>query len=345
MSSHAETERRINAKIAEKLSGMPDYVVRYIRSIRNSTSPRTQCGYLMDVAALLEYAADGGPLPTLADLDAMDKDFFDRYLEHLSYYRKNGKERTNSRASLQRKLVSLRRFFMYLYRSDLIADDPIQKVEMPKAGRKNIIRLEGGEPLRLLDEAGGNGGSLTKKQAEYARKQACRDTAVLRLLLSTGIRVSECAELDVADVDMDGHRLRIVRKGGDEAIVYFSDAAGQALSDWLEDRKLILGDRADDEPALFLSSRKTRLSVRSIQQLVTKHAARAVPLKHVTPHKLRATFATELYKATGDIYLVADALGHSDVNTTKEHYADLSQDRKASARNAVDYDEKGNRNE
>lgn len=336
MSGHAETERKINARIAELLLRMPDYVKKYVRSIRNSTSPRTQYEYLLDIAALLDYISGPAPYPALDALDGLDKEFFEEYMETLLAYEKDGRVRTNGRASLQRKLVSLRRFFGYLYKNNMIRDNPISKVEMPKVGKKAIIRLENGEPARLLDAVARTDG-LTDKQEDYARKQSCRDAAIISLLLATGMRVSELAELDVSDIDMDKCQARIVRKGGNESVVYFSDTARDALAAWLDDRALTLADNADKEPALFLSSRKTRMSVRAIQQMVRKHAARAVPLKRITPHKLRATFATELYKATGDIYLVADALGHSDVNTTKEHYADLSTDRKESIRNLVNY--------
>lgn len=336
MSGHAETERKINARIAELLPRMPDYVRKYVRSIRNSTSPRTQYEYLLDITALLDYISGPAPYPALDALGGLDKEFFEAYMETLLSYEKDGRVRTNGRASLQRKLVSLRRFFGYLYKNDMIRDNPISKVEMPKVGKKAIIRLENGEPARLLDTVARTDG-LTNKQEDYARKQSCRDAAIISLLLATGMRVSELAELDVSDIDMDKCQARIVRKGGNESVVYFSDTARDALTAWLDDRTLTLADNADKEPALFLSSRKTRMSVRAIQQMVRKHAARAVPLKRITPHKLRATFATELYKVTGDIYLVADALGHSDVNTTKEHYADLSTDRKESIRNLVDY--------
>lgn len=337
MSARKQVEQDIARRIQDRLKTMPEYVVRYIRSIQNSTSPRTRYEYLGDLKQLLDYRSGRGPYPDLDGIARLDKDFFEEYLEYLSAYTKNGQARSNDRRSLQRKLVSLRRFFTYLYRNDMIPDNPILKVEMPKTGKKQIVRLENDEAARLIDAVEA-GGTMSKKARDYFERQSCRDSAIIHLFLSTGIRVSECAELDVADVDLEKCQARIVRKGGNESIVYFSDVAARALSQWLDQRKIILGDR--NEAALFLSSRKTRLSVRAIQALVQKYAQRAVPLKHITPHKLRATFATELYRTTGDIYLVADTLGHSDVNTTKEHYADLTADRKAAARNAVSYGKK-----
>ena len=77
---------------------------------------------------------------------------------------------------------------------------------------------------------------------------------------------------------------------------------------------------------MFLSMRNTRLTTRAVENIIKKYAKVAVPLKKITPHKLRSTFGTELYRSTGDIYIVADVLGHKDVNTTKQHYAALSED-------------------
>lgn len=134
-------------------------------------------------------------------------------------------------------------------------------------------------------------------------------------------------------------RIKIIRKGGKEAFVYFSDEACEALIKYLEERKKLVPE-SGHENALFLSSQLKRISVRSVENIVKKYSLTSVPLKHITPHKLRSTFGTELYRATDDIYLVADVLGHSDVNTTRKHYADMDEDRKRRFRNEVQLREK-----
>ena len=91
----------------------------------------------------------------------------------------------------------------------------------------------------------------------------------------------------------------------------------------------------EEEPALFTSLQNRRISTRAVEKLVKKYATIAAPLKHITPHKLRSTFGTNLYRETGDIYIVADVLGHKDVNTTKKHYAAMSEDIKRSVANKV----------
>ena len=107
-----------------------------------------------------------------------------------------------------------------------------------------------------------------------------------------------------------------------------------ALLSYLEQRKKIESVQGS-ENALFLSNRKSRMTVRNIEILVKKYAGISVSSKKITPHKLRSTYGTQLYSETGDIYLVADVLGHKDVNTTRRHYAALDEERRRSAKDAV----------
>lgn len=165
-------------------------------------------------------------------------------------------------------------------------------------------------------------------------KTKVRDLAILTLMLGTGIRVSECVGIDLNDVDFNNGRVKVTRKGGYESYVYFGDEVTDALTDYFEERKHI-EPVSGHENALFLSSQRKRMSVRSVEMLVKKYSEGVIPMKHITPHKLRSTYGTELYRETGDIYLVADVLGHSDVNTTRKHYADMDEDRRRSARNRV----------
>ncbi|RKJ33630.1 integrase, partial [bacterium 1XD42-8] len=114
----------------------------------------------------------------------------------------------------------------------------------------------------------------------------------------------------------------------------FGDEVEKALLDYLKEREKII-PVTGNEDALFLSLQKKRMSVRSVENLVKKYSKLVTPLKKITPHKLRSTYGTSLYRETGDIYLVADVLGHKDVNTTKKHYAALDDERRRSAAHAV----------
>lgn len=336
MSDHKNTELYYSDKAAMLLQDMPSYVKMYIRAIHNRTSPRTRYEYLKDIQCFLDYAKDIFDTESIEvdDLKKFSKINFEEYFEYLEHYEKNGKECTNGRTSIKRKLSSLRKFFAYLFENEMIPSDEIRKVEMPKLHKKEIIRLDTDEAVNFLN-AVEKGGTLTEKEQTYHNIQSVRDSALVYLMLTSGIRVSECSELDITDIDIDKCCIHIIRKGGDEATVYFSDEAAAYIKDYLAWRADTL--KNCNEKALFISSRKQRLSVRSIEVLIKKYAARAVPLKHITPHKLRSTFATNLYNETGDIYLVAETLGHKDVTTTKDHYANLSDKRKEENRNRVQF--------
>ena len=207
-------------------------------------------------------------------------------------------------------------------------------MEMPKLHSKEIIRLDIDEVARLLDNVE-SGENLTKKQMEFHEKTKTRDLALMTLLLGTGIRVSECVGLDINDVDFNNNGILIKRKGGYEQIVYFGDEVAEGLKPYLEDRVNITDIVSGHEDALFLSGQKKRMCVRTVEKMVKKYAMQVTSTKKITPHKLRSTYGTALYKETGDIYLVADVLGHKDVNTTRKHYAALEDERRRQAKDAV----------
>ena len=209
--------------------------------------------------------------------------------------------------------------YSYFYKTEQVKTNPAALVDMPKLHEKEIVRLEPDEVAILLDQVE-DGTKLTKGQMKFHDKTKLRDVALITLLLGTGIRVSECVGLDFDDIDFGNNGLHIHRKGGYDTVVYFGDEVEKALKDYLEERKKVTAV-SGSENAVFLSLQNRRISVRAVEILVKKYARNVTTLKKITPHKLRSTFGTSLYNETGDIYLVADVLGHKDVNTTRKHYA------------------------
>ena len=199
---------------------------------------------------------------------------------------------------------------------------------------KEIIRLEPNEVAELLDFIESCGDGLSNHQRAYYEKTKERDFAIITLLLGTGIRVSECVGLDIEDVDFKNNGIKVLRKGGNEMFVYFGEEVEKALLDYLEVRETIT-PVAGHEHALFYSTQRKRIGIQAVENLVKKYSRAITTTKKITPHKLRSTYGTALYQETGDIYLVADVLGHKDVNTTKKHYAAIEDERRRKARNAV----------
>jgi site-specific recombinase XerD len=156
-------------------------------------------------------------------------------------------------------------------------------------------------------------------------------------MLGTGIRVSECNGLDLSDIDLVVNTLTIVRKGGGQDVLYFGDDVHKVLQDYIDTERKNISPVSGHEKALFFSLQGKRISVDAIEKLVKKYAGIAVPNKKITPHKLRSTYGTALYRETGDIRLVADVLGHENVNTTIDYYAAIEDEHKKMAANAVDF--------
>ena len=178
------------------------------------------------------------------------------------------------------------------------------------------------------------GDELTGQKRVYYEKTKERDLAIVTLLLGTGIRVSECVGLDIEDVDFKNNGIKVTRKGGNEMVVYFGNEVEKALKKYLEVRKNIV-PVSGHEHALFYSTQRKRIGIQAVENLVKKYACAITTTKKITPHKLRSTYGTTLYQETGDIYLVADVLGHRDVNTTKKHYAAMDDARRRKAATAV----------
>ena len=210
-----------------------------------------------------------------------------------------------------------------MYKKERIKENVTTKIDVPKINDKEIIRLDINEVVKMLNLAE-NGEGFTKNQKAFFEKTKERDFAMLSLFLGTGIRISELVGLNIKDFNFEDNSFVVTRKGGNRMILYYSNEVKTALINYLNYRKEKDKNISDDEP-FFISLQNKRINVRSVENLVKKYAKVVTPLKKITPHKLRSTFGTNLYQETKDIYVVAEVLGHKDINTTRKHYAALSE--------------------
>lgn len=261
---------------------------------------------------------------TLEDLEKVTSNDIEYFLGYLSHYVYNGKEHICNERAKARKLSSVRAMFKYFFNKNMISVDNSAKVATPKLHDKPIIRLDSDEVYNIIDAAE-SGDGLTPHQRAYHEKTKVRDSAILMLFLGTGIRISELVGLNNGDINFKDNSFIVTRKGGNKAILYFDDDVAQALQRYIDYKELNYNDLKEPS-ALFISNNKNRITVRAVENLVKKYAKIISPLKKISPHKLRSTYGTQLYRATGDIYIVADVLGHKDVNTTRKHYAAISDD-------------------
>ncbi|MEG1922865.1 MAG: tyrosine-type recombinase/integrase [Clostridia bacterium] len=328
-----DNQRKLNELIQNDL---PKFCDEFFIGIQNRTTLLTRLNYASDLRLFFGYCFDR--IERFKYLSIKDFSFkelnsitafeIEQYLNYISVYTNNinGNDiiYKNGERGKSRKLSTLRALMNYFYKKECITQNTAAKVDTPKLHEKEIVRLQGDEIEDLLNTVE-TGNGMSKRQQVYHSKSNLRDVAIVTLLLGTGIRISECVGLNYDDINFKDNSFAITRKGGNRVILYFSEEVAAALMPYIDQR---ISNKAINlnQKALFLSKDFERLSPRSVQLLIKKYSKVATPLKKITPHKLRSTYGTELYRETGDIYVVADVLGHKDVNTTKKHYAAITDD-------------------
>ena len=264
---------------------------------------------------------------TIAHLEQLSVHDIESYLSYLKCYHPDEQEHQtihNTPTGIARKLSCLRSFFDYYTGIGEMKRNPAARVSTPKIHTKEIIQLDPDEVEILLSGIENGSDKISKHQKKYLDKTRLRDLAITTLLLGTGIRISECVGLDIQDVNFKDNSIKITRKGGNEQIVFFNNEVQYVLEDYLHEQRLNLIPEKGSEDALFLSLKNNRISVDAIEKMIVKYARMYVPHKRITPHKRRSTFGTQLYQETGDLYLVAETLGHSSVDTSKK-YASMKE--------------------
>lgn len=336
-----QVDQKRMENIRMMLRTLPRSCADFIRSLLATASTLTRLAYTIDLGTFFDFAmkeltcftAENAADVTDEEISRIKPRDIEIYAEYLSLYFKQSdheaaeqKMLKNHTYGIMRKLSSLRSFFNYLFRTQRISANIATLVPLPKKHEKPILFLEQDEMQKLLETIQ-SGDQLTPQQAAFHKLTQTRDMAIVMLFLGTGIRVSECVGIDLEDVDFENNALLVTRKGGNQVILYFPPEVADALQTYLQQRANVVTAEGH-EHAFFLSLQRRRITQRAVEQMVKKYALLVVPLKRrMSPHKLRSTYATNLYQATEDIYLVAEALGHSDVNTTRKHYANMSDAR------------------
>ncbi|MGI6316258.1 MAG: tyrosine-type recombinase/integrase [Christensenellales bacterium] len=313
------------------------------------TTLLTRLNYACDLRVFFRYLqqtreglADKPPRDyDLQDIKSITSREISYYLEYLSLYKYQAETedapviiRSNQNSGKKRKLIALRSFFKFLQNHGYISQNPAAVIQIPKLHDKPIVYLEMPDAQRLISLVE-TGEALTENEKRFHRKTQVRDSAIVTLLLGTGIRVAECVSLDINSIDFSENRFLVTRKGGDSMYLYFNRQVHDVMYTYYLQRKSIIPVKGH-ERAFFLSLQKRRITTRAVEKLVEKYTKGLQITAHITPHKLRSTFGTNLYRKTGDIYLVADVLGHKDVNVTKRHYASIDERKRRLAADLID---------
>ena len=319
-------------KLKELEKGLPTYVIAYLDEKELNSQTSTVMSYAYDLHTFFRYILESNPSCKNLQIRDIPLDFLENltfedineYQKYLSYT-DSGEKHMNSERGIARRMAPLRGFFKFACLHGYMKSNPtLGAAKRKKTPKNDIIRMNAAEVSTMLGTVK-NSNISSARQRKFCEKTRLRDTAIITLFLNTGIRVSECVGLDLEDVNFVAKTIYIVRKGGKSSVLYFNDVVTQALNDYIElERAPLLGEHSD-EKALFLSNRRQRMCVKSVENVVKKFAKESVAGKHITPHKLRSTYGTALYQETGDIRLVAYVLGHEDINTTAKNYAAIEE--------------------
>lgn len=346
-SEHYKNKERNQKELYhDLLKQLPPCARDYLRDKDLTTQISTRISYAYDLLTFFRYVKNANPIykdkeiyqfnyDDLKEFSSGDISEYQHYLE-FSTEKSDGENHENGKRAIARKMAPLRGLYEYHLKHDNVEKNPMILVQMPRIKKdKNIVRMTNYEVQDILDAIEKGNGQMSERQRKHCDRTRQRDLAILTLMLGTGIRVSECVGLDVSDIDFKVNSLTIVRKGGGQDIIYFGDEVHTVLQDYIEGERKQMNIAEGQEKALFISSKGNRMSVDAIERLVKKYGRIAVPNKKITPHKLRSTYGTALYRETGDIRLVADVLGHENINTTIDYYAAIEDEHKRKAANAV----------
>ncbi|MSM40600.1 MAG: tyrosine recombinase XerC [Geobacter sp.] len=263
----------------------------YLSSERN-VSPHTLTAYRTDLHQFLDFVRqERGAAATAAAVDHL---LIRRYLARLM--------KGQMRSTIGRKLAAIRACYRYLVRQGLVERNPAELVSTPKREKRIPYHLTIDEVTALVEAPDG------------PETLSLRDRAILELLYSSGLRVSELTGLNIASLDLDGGLVRVLGKGGKERIVPLGSHALRALNTYLGALPAATPDRA-----VFLNSRGGRLTRRSVGRIVDRHILRLATMKKISPHTLRHTFATHLLEGGVDLRAIQELLGHSSLSTTQKY--------------------------
>lgn len=326
MNGRLENKMKVEQYIQNKISDAPDYVRRFYFSI-NLKSHNTKKKYIDHVLRFLNYYGNGKEI-SLGQLDHIDAYEIQKYVSDVSYYERNGDVYELSETAKANMLSALSMFFRFLYGNRYISRNPFEGdiIDRPKPQEKEIIYLTSDEVKivkKAIFDGVGSGRAVARQE-----KWKYRDFCLFYLPTVSGIRVGALSEINIEDIDLADKSITVIEKGNVPTRIFFDDTAALYLRKWMEQRKKILDGVECD--ALFISNRKTRMVVKSIENTIEKYTEGSIS-RHISPHKLRATFATNLYGKTRDIELTSKALHHKSTAPTQKYVKVFDQD----IRNAI----------
>lgn len=260
-------------------------------------STNTIAAYRNDLSQFMSFL-ENGTYTGVSNWNDITADIVDDYVDYM-------KEQPYASSSVARKVAAVKSFFNYLFARDIIADNPTTKIDSPKVKKRLPKALSSEDVQELLNAP-----------AQKKSPKNLRDTALLKLLYSTGMRVTEVVSLRVADVDLESQMLYCPGKDGQIRELPFDDYTRDILATYLkEGRPYLVKDK--EEEALFLNHRGQQLTRQGLWLIIKAYARQANLSAEVTPHTLRHSFATHKLNSGSDLQEVQKLLGHANISTTQ----------------------------
>lgn len=321
MSGRLEKENALKRKIANRLEKAPGIIEEYYYSLISSgKSYDTAYRYINYLISFVQFTFQ----------DNVDEQFYNnvkpvhvnKYIASLRTKHVNGKAERASDSIRAVQWSAINSFFQFLV-PEYIGNNPVEHTTRPKMKDNPKVTYLTPEEITKM---------MANVERNAQRKFKNRDLCILKLGFSTGLRISAIIQIDIDDIDLEQNYIRVTEKGDYDNYVMFGENLKTQIMAWLEDRKEYFSECNSN--ALFVSKRNSRISDDMVAEMLTKYAQGATD-KHVTPHVMRHSCATNLYEKTGDIYLCSKQLNHKNVSTT-QRYAELSKEKQRKAANILD---------
>ena len=323
MSGRFDKDKKIEYKLQNLINGQSLVIKGYSKSFGNKTFA-TKNVYINHVINFCNYLKTNFNIDmnNIDDITNINYSHITAYMDYTKYHTPNGDYIDKEAGACAAEFYAIKHFCKYLKLCRYINYNPCDEIEVPKDKKvHDIISLSKSE-INLIKKNISKGVGTSRARAKQ-EKWKNRDLCIVLLGITTGLRVSAITNIDVEDINFKEKTIRTIEKGNYERYIFLSDKMIEIIKIWLCDREKLL--KNDNCEALFISAKQQRIGVNTIRDMLKKYTYNID--KKITPHKLRSTAATNLYDATGDIYLVADVLGHHNIQNTKR-YAKVSNSKK-----------------
>lgn len=315
MKGRLENQIKTEKRIKELLSDKDEIFSRYLLNL-NANTTTVKREYITKVLYFFENVPKLDSRKVSEDqLRDITKEDIQKFLEKTKYSSRSEDLKLKSPSTERMEIAALRSFFEFLREVEIVDKNPTESIKRPKLKETSVTYMDPDEIDEVRENMSRGIGTISKKVRENRKHWANRNIAILMIGCTMGLRVTAISEINIEDVDFEEMTISVTEKGNVTKKVWMGKDTAKYIQNWIYDREEMLGDTTTD--ALFISGRKKRLSADGIRVILSQYTATLD--KHITPHKMRSSCATNLYNKTGDIYLVKDVLGHKNIANTQKY--------------------------